>query len=69
MRMRRILTQKNKRPAIPRTSEKLPASQRAADRVRTGDPELGKLVLYQLSYHRVASSLKVGARTRLVNEK
>jgi hypothetical protein len=43
--------------------------RRAADRVRTGDPELGKLVLYQLSYHRVTSSLKVGAWTRLVNEK
>jgi hypothetical protein len=27
-------------------------STRAADGIRTRDPELGKLVLYQLSYHR-----------------
>ena len=26
--------------------------KRAADGIRTHDPELGKLVLYQLSYHR-----------------
>ena len=27
----------------------------AGDRARTGDPNLGKVVLYQLSYTRVAS--------------
>ncbi len=27
----------------------------AGNRIRTGDPQLGKLMLYQLSYSRVAS--------------
>lgn len=31
----------------------LPGDIRADDRVRTGDPDLGKVVLYQLSYVRV----------------
>jgi hypothetical protein len=30
-----------------------PVSIGARDRVRTGDPQLGKLMLYQLSYSRV----------------
>ena len=34
------------------------AGTRADDRPRTGDPELGKLVLYQLSYAR--TSLRAG---------
>jgi hypothetical protein len=29
---------------------------RAGDRVRTGDPNLGKVVLYQLSYTRIGDS-------------
>ena len=31
---------------------------RAGDRARTGDPNLGKVVLYQLSYTRIISSQK-----------
>ena len=31
-------------------------STKAGDRIRTGDPNLGKVVLYQLSYTRAASS-------------
>ncbi len=31
---------------------------RAGDRARTGDPNLGKVVLYQLSYTRIISSRK-----------
>ena len=31
---------------------------RAGDRIRTGDPNLGKVVLYQLSYTRIISSRK-----------
>jgi hypothetical protein len=31
---------------------------RADDEIRTRDPNLGKVVLYQLSHIRVASSLK-----------
>ena len=30
---------------------------RAAEGIRTLDPELGKLMLYQLSYHRVPAKL------------
>ncbi len=30
----------------------LPISGRAGNRTRTGDPHLGKVVLYQLSYSR-----------------
>jgi hypothetical protein len=29
----------------------------AADEIRTRDPELGKLVLYQLSYHRTCKAI------------
>jgi hypothetical protein len=29
---------------------------RAGDRIRTGDPNLGKVVLYQLSYTRIITS-------------
>ena len=29
---------------------------RAGDRVRTGDPNLGKVVLYQLSYTRIVAT-------------
>ncbi len=32
----------------------------ARDRVRTGDPQLGKLMLYQLSYSRVARMVADG---------
>ena len=40
--------------AAPRTVTSAGAGCAGArDRVRTGDPELGKLVLYQLSYSRV----------------
>ncbi len=31
---------------------------RASDRARTGDPNLGKVVLYQLSYTRIVATLK-----------
>src|SRR5688500_10714029 len=31
---------------------------RAGDRVRTGDPQLGKLMLYQLSYARVRRNVR-----------
>ena len=31
---------------------------RAGDRVRTGDPNLGKVVLYQLSYTRMMATYK-----------
>ena len=31
---------------------------RAGDRVRTGDPNLGKVVLYQLSYTRIITTRK-----------
>jgi hypothetical protein len=31
---------------------------RAGDRVRTGDPNLGKVVLYQLSYTRIVATCK-----------
>jgi hypothetical protein len=34
-------------------------SLRAADEARTRDPQLGKLMLYQLSYRRVRRSLPV----------
>ena len=36
---------------------------RAGDRVRTGDPNLGKVVLYQLSYSRVLTSISGGLGT------
>ncbi len=36
---------------------------RAGDRVRTGDNQLGKLVLYQLSYARDARSLPLHGGT------
>ena len=29
---------------------------RAGDRIRTGDPNLGKVVLYQLSYTRIVAT-------------
>ena len=32
---------------------------RAGDRVRTGDPNLGKVVLYQLSYTRIVATREV----------
>ena len=32
--------------------ERIPEDLEAADGTRTRDPKLGKLVLYQLSYHR-----------------
>ena len=34
------------------------SSYRAGDRVRTGDPQLGKLMLYQLSYSREKPNLE-----------
>jgi hypothetical protein len=42
---------KTKAPCLQR------ASFRAAEGIRTLDPELGKLVLYQLSYHRMRGKL------------
>jgi hypothetical protein len=54
----------------PEDSPGIPGpSVRAADRIRTGDPELGKLVLYQLSYHRLRNALNLRSWPRLVNEK
>ena len=52
---------KHPRPKRPRALGKAGAR----DRVRTGDPQLGKLMLYQLSYSRVAneSSARRGTRT------
>ncbi len=41
-----------RRGAEPGTAGPRPPS-RAGDRTRTGDPDLGKVVLYQLSYSRV----------------
>src|SRR5690606_29712225 len=38
----------------------LGGSTRAGDRVRTGDPQLGKLMLYQLSYARTTRNLRDG---------
>src|SRR5262249_31571106 len=32
--------------------------RRAGDRARTGDPNLGKVVLYQLSYTRIVATLE-----------
>ena len=32
--------------------------RRAGDRARTGDPNLGKVVLYQLSYTRIVTTLE-----------
>ena len=43
-----------------RVAAGLPVS-RAGNRTRTGDPHLGKVVLYQLSYSRVAAPLFQGA--------
>ena len=36
------------------------AYHRAGDRARTGDPQLGKLMLYQLSYSRVGVKSSAG---------
>ena len=33
---------------------------RAGNRTRTGDPNLGKVVLYQLSYSRVGFQVRIG---------
>ena len=41
-----------------------PWGSRAGDRVRTGDIQLGKLALYQLSYARSAAKSRRGARGR-----
>ena len=43
------------------------AYHRAGDRARTGDPQLGKLMLYQLSYSRAADKCSEGRR--VVNKK
>ena len=32
----------------------------AEDEIRTRDPQLGKLMLYQLSYFRISGAAKVG---------
>jgi hypothetical protein len=37
---------------LPRADDQIDVRARAADGDRTRDPELGKLVLYQLSYRR-----------------
>ena len=46
------------------TTEKAgpPNPLRADDRVRTGDLNLGKVALYQLSYVRIAPAFPLGAR-------
>ena len=41
-----------------------PRSSGAGDGTRTRDPELGKLMLYQLSYARTAARLSIRARRR-----
>ena len=38
--------------------------QRAKNGARTRDPDLGKVVLYQLSYFRILKRAKNGTRTR-----
>ena len=47
-------------PDLPRKRRKPPPEQgfpfRADDRIRTGDPHLGKVMLYQLSHVRVGLS-------------
>src|SRR5690606_27118976 len=43
-----------------RTPGALQDPERAGDRARTGDPQLGKLMLYQLSYSRVGRESKRG---------
>ena len=35
------------------------STSRAGDRIRTGDPNLGKVVLYQLSYTRSVTTLRL----------
>ena len=42
-------------PQGPQVLEGLTFPHRAGDRTRTGDPDLGKVVLYQLSYSRTVS--------------
>jgi hypothetical protein len=41
--------------AIPKPVTVLPAANRAEDGTRTRDPNLGKVVLYQLSHFRICS--------------
>ena len=47
--------QASRRPAMLRPNR----SKKAGDRARTGDPQLGKLMLYQLSYARKVTSFPV----------
>jgi hypothetical protein len=49
--------------AAPAASVRMPT--RAGDRTRTGDPQLGKLMLYQLSYARTLTSDKTAGRSEV----
>ena len=49
---------KVKSPAIPKNNEAF--WKRAEDGTRTRDPNLGKVMLYQLSYFRIKSERKTG---------
>lgn len=40
---------------------------RAEDGIRTRDPDLGKVMLYQLSYFRIKNLLSIIWRTRLIS--
>jgi hypothetical protein len=42
------------RPRHAETPDRIGGSGRAADEARTRDPQLGKLMLYQLSYRRMS---------------
>ena len=49
---------KIKSPAIPKNNEAF--WKRAEDGTRTRDPNLGKVMLYQLSYFRIKAVLEAG---------
>ncbi len=42
----------------PSPSHPMEGEDRAVDEARTRDPQLGKLMLYQLSYYRISLSLR-----------
>ncbi len=54
------LTPKSLKEALTLKEKDLPSQEyfRAGDQVRTGDIQLGRLTLYQLSYSRIYYSLK-----------
>ena len=56
-----------RRGAENRIADPRPPSSRAGNRTRTGDPHLGKVVLYQLSYSRTLER-GASAATQLVGE-